>query len=264
MRQKKALSYVDLAVSAGVFILYLVIAIAVFKPGIKSDFRPDILTSIVEENIKNEIYWQAQRIPIFINTQPICVSKSEIYSNLEFHFPFDKSVINNKTARLLDQDLRLLDFEIDNIVNPNFTVQYNFACAGTLHKDIIYVAYFPQANLSPQITPTGGFTYSSDTTYSVKYGVKETLKGVSPDRFASFNSLDYAITKRKWGYPDSRDFSVEIFQGTNITESSNPIYSYQKAYPATKEVSVYAIEYADLMLYENTTRQVVTIRIKTW
>lgn len=262
MRQKKALSYVDLAVSAGVFILYLVIAIAIFKPGIKSDFRPDILTSIVEENIKNEIYWQAQRIPIFINqgSFPVALDDSR---NMVLEFPFDKSQINNTNSRVLDVNLQQLSFDIANKISNNLSVQFTFKLSNANKKSLVYLAYFPGANLSSNQDPNQ-IPLFAGAEFTYKYGVKETLKGVSPDKFASFNSLDYAVTKRKWGYPDSRDFSVEIFQGTNITESSNPIYSYQKAYPATKEVSVYAIEYADLILYENTTRQVVTVRIKTW
>ncbi len=262
MRQKKALSYVDLAVSAGVFILYLVIAIAIFKPGIKSDFRPDILTSIVEENIKNEIYWQAQRIPIFINQGSFPAVLDE-QRNMVLEFPFDKSKINNTNSRVLDINLQELDFDIANKVPNNLSVQYTFLTSNANKKSLVYLAYFPDANLSSSPDPSST-PLPAGAEFTYKYGVKETLKGISPDRFISFNSLDYAITKRKWGYPDSRDFSFEIFQGTNITDSSNPIYSYQKAYPATKEVPVYANEFADLILYENTTRQVVTVRIKTW
>ena len=264
MRQKKALSYVDLAVSAGVFILYLVIAIAVFKPGIKSDFRPDILTSIIQQNIQNEIYWQAQRIPIFVNQGDFpSASGTDQQRDMVLEFPFDKLQVNNTNSVVLDVNLQELPFDIATKVSNNLSVEYWFRQANINKKSLVYLTYFPGAYFSNRLDPDKpplsagiGFTY--------KYGVKETLKGISPDKFISFNLSDYPQTKRKWGYPDARDFSIEIFQGANLTNSNLPIYVYQKAYPASKEVPVYVIEYVDLILYQNTTRQVITVRIKAW
>lgn len=265
MHQKKALSYVDLAVSAGVFILYLVIALVIFRPGIASDFRGDLLTGIIEQNIRNEIYWSAQRYPIFIDNPTFPSLGGDFEYALNFKFPFDKLVINNRTSKIIDSNLNELAFEIDNTPDNNISVQYILKHKSPPpYKDIIYFVYFPSSSFSPQESPTALSIFATTNSFEVQYGVKETLSGVSLDKFNFFLLKDYASIKRQWGYPDSREFSLELFDGKNIVTSSAPIYKYQKVIQASSEVPVYVLEYVDLILYPNTTRQIVTVRIKAW
>lgn len=265
MHQKKALSYVDLAVSAGVFILYLVIALVIFKPGIKSDFRGDLLTSIIEQNLQNEIYWRAQRYPIFIDNPTYPPAGTDAEHTLIFAFPFDKAIINNKTARLIDSDLNELSFEIDNTPQNNIAAQFILKSKNPpSYKDIIYLVYFSGATFSPQNSPVAPSLFEAADTFNTKYGVKESLKGISIPKLNLFSQKSYKEIKRQWGYPDSRDFSVELFNGNKIDVNLAPLYSYQKFSPASSDIQVYVLEYVDLILYENTTRQIVTVRIKAW
>ena len=66
---KKGLTHIDWAMSIGLFIVYLIVLIILFRPAITTeDYSGDFLSSIVKQGLIDDSYITIEKIPIFIRT----------------------------------------------------------------------------------------------------------------------------------------------------------------------------------------------------
>src|SRR3989338_9043170 len=64
---KKGVSYIDVAISAGIFILYLLFIFVTLRPGIKEDISGEYLLQIISSGLNNKISMNISKYPLFIN-----------------------------------------------------------------------------------------------------------------------------------------------------------------------------------------------------
>ena len=64
--RKKGLSYVDWAISVGIFIVYAIILFFIFRPSLQQDYSQEYLGEIIKAGIEKDAYYSMERVPLFI------------------------------------------------------------------------------------------------------------------------------------------------------------------------------------------------------
>src|SRR3989344_6689523 len=64
---KKGLSYIDISISAGIFVLYLLFVFVTLRPGIKEDIGGGYLLQIVQRGFYDKVFINVSKYPLFIN-----------------------------------------------------------------------------------------------------------------------------------------------------------------------------------------------------
>lgn len=92
---KKAIGNdIDWIIAMGIFLIYLVMTLVYFKPGVKPVFNPDNLLDIVDENFGKTAYWEVTTQPMFvsrlncINPVPPGSQTCPLYNNNNEMFEF--------------------------------------------------------------------------------------------------------------------------------------------------------------------------------
>ncbi|MBN2880451.1 hypothetical protein JXM83_00200 [Candidatus Woesearchaeota archaeon] len=137
---------------------------------------------------------------------------------------------------------------VDFCVDEGDLIQFSFLY--NMSEDFNYKYIFFTGNY--EIAQTFSDTPAMDV------GISENLYGLNLDLLYSFNKTVDEV-KDEWGFPDSNDFRIVIFDPAN----KNYYFDYKTAEPDAS-VDIYAKEYNDYILdkYGNLTR--VSISLMTW
>lgn len=243
---KKGFGYVDLVISVGIFIIYILSIFIFFKPGIQEEYNPTYLNTIIEQSLKKDLYWQVEKMPIFINS--FLLLGVEGNKKFELEFPFNNWQNN---ANLYDSDLNEIGFQFDN---PNKLIFETYIKKG-FNKKTFYITHSSEISNPPLLSGT-----TLTTQFIYKYGVKENLYGINGQNLTDYlNNIDYNTLKNNWHYPTTKNFQISItnIEGTILSEVNSNISP-----PKESEVSV--LRWNDFILDKSGERTQVIVNIKTW
>ncbi len=93
--------------------------------------------------------------------------------------------------------------------------------------------------------------------YTVNTGLAENLSGISAALIKRLNESDYASLKKAWNFPQSRDFSFELLNGTNF-----PLLNYSPKSPGF--VNIFTRQFDEVLLEKYGSKTKYRLRVKGW
>ncbi len=251
---KKGLSYVDWAISLGIFLVFTLTIFVVFKPHVIEYQSVDYLVSIAEQGIKEYSYYEIERYPLF-------VKPSESVDNwLEVDMG-SYSALFSGNIRVYDSNLNLVSHNTngDNLYLGDF--DYNLV-GGTVYEFGILRSEL--AGFADDETNSWGPIVSclGDENTECTFGVVEKLRGFSESNVSSLldcGSIEnYNSFKEIIKYPSARDLSV-IISG----EGADPAFDCGFREPQESD-NVFAFNWADNMLQNDGTKVPVNVEVMVW
>lgn len=234
----------DLVISVGIFIIYILSVFILFKPGVQEEYNPDHLNTIVEQNLKNEIYYSIEKIPLYLKT-PVYIYGD--YAQVIFPFPD----WTETETYLYDETLTKLDYKFVEGFYKDIQINYPFSGGQTYTFWINRIKGGTNWNYN--------FIPANRALASAKYGVTETIYGISQVKLD--NLEDYETLKNNWNFPKSKDFKINI-KDLNPTPTINKKINWDATPPREAKVSV--LRWNDLILKETSETTQVIIEIRTW
>lgn len=272
---KKGVSYVDVAISAGIFIIYLLFIFVTLKPGIKEDIKGDYLLQIVSSNLNEKISMNLSKYPFFINYSEMDpggwdpTNGGDVIVELK-GFPFNWS--ENKTL-MLDKNYRNnyanMNFNITkhdtNTMNLTFIANSNnlrFNPPLTDH-DVFFLIHSEDFNLSadfsqPSATQTPRIL--SKDNFGFRFGTKETIFGIGEEKLLNTKN-NYQQLKQEFNFPFDKEFSFTVYEGKN---PNSIIYSYSEVIPTETEKNIFVLQWSDILIKKNGETIPIIINIRTW
>ncbi len=93
--------------------------------------------------------------------------------------------------------------------------------------------------------------------YSVMTGLAENLSGISMALMTRLNESDYPNLKKAWNFPQSRDFSFELLNGTSF-----PLVNYSPKSPGF--VNIFTKQFDEVLLEKYGSKTKYRLRVKGW
>jgi hypothetical protein len=241
---KKGFSYIDVAVSVGIFILALSIGFVLMRPAIKQENPGPILLPILKEGFENQTSWTIYRMPLFIKSSASGTLK--VMVQVPFNFYLGK-------INLTDYNLNYQEFGYKPLSDKGFNL--TFVHFFSTEKGVYYLLY--SADFNYTLSTSDPLPSESVSNSDTNFGVREELTGISLNKFNEL--VDYDQLKTNFRIPKNNDFSIAIYTTNNYTK----IAEYIPVEPS-KEKSVYVLEYTSFILYENSTRMPVYVSLRLW
>lgn len=284
---KKGASHVDWAISIGIFLVYVLGLIVFLRPGVQPLLNEDVLINLVQSNFNNETYLNIGKAPLLINLTNAGSGKYSVQINKGFPYDWAKenvsildrygvhlpTYIRQSTCDINGCDL-IFDADVERYAINKFTifhssVFYPNSSASSLNGSLTVIE-----NYDP-VLRKGNFTYS--------IGVNENIKGVYLPYLDNFvksyiTTASYSNLKRKWKFPDTREFALYLcnnknswdycyanpsegpYDGANLNFNSS---LYNITAPS-KDTNIFVKEYKDWIVNSRGERIIIRILIQVW
>jgi len=271
----KGLSYVDWAISAGLFITYLVTLFILIGPSFVEDYSPEYLGGIIRDGVRDKLSIEITRYPAFLELEAdpwptgLQAKPFRFYLN---NLPSEFSAIDPHQFIIYFEDYKIIRKSIDLTNNRLNFLENDMANLGVSSPPIdgkatIELSIFMTD--SPIFEHTNGGTGLSTWpgTQNSIIGVGEKITGVYEDKFTSFFDTTTFTTdqiRENLNYPSGRDFNITIFEGTDLT--AVPMMHYDTGVsPGEKDV-VNTLVWSDWLIGADTPyeKTLITIMVKTW
>ncbi len=239
---KKGLSYVDWAVSFGLFVIYLLAIFILLRPAISDSYNSEFLSTIVKQGMEEDSYIELSLYPVFVEI--IAGHPSSISLPLPAGYDF----LNDSNMILLDSVQSQLNTQI---AGNNLNFEYIFS-TGINKFTIVHSDMISYTNTLPGAISPGDFNYT--------IGIEENKEGLYEDLF--LNLPDYQDLKSDWGYPMNHEFAIYIYNSTELKSENIILYKNETELPQDKVVNV--LKWSDWKLNSNSTDESITILIQTW
>src|SRR3989344_255927 len=266
---KKGGSYIDVAISAGIFILYLLFIFVTLRPGIKEDISGEYLLQIISSGLNNKISMNISKYPLFINyhtenpIDPWDPNNEDVIVELK-GFPFNWT--ENKT-NILDKYYAPVIFNITrhdlNTLNLTLKTRNIILNSPLDDPDVFFLSYSEDFNFSadfslPSETQTPRII--SENNFYFRFGTKEIIFGIGEEKLNNTND-DYQQLKQKFNFPEDKDFIIIVYEGKS---PNNIIYSYSKIIPTETEKHIFVLQWSDILIKKDGTTIPIIINIRTW
>ncbi len=242
---KKGFSYVDVAVSVGIFLLGIIIALVLMRQGIKTEDTGSLILPDIRYRFENYTSYTIYRHPFFISNIP-----GNTPTHYQIQFPFN---YNPRNIKLVDYHFNDKQLSINSLTTVPI-IQFSDTIPDD-KKHIYYILYSDQFNFNNNNNPSITLDNPAQNTYQI--GLSDQITGISVDKFNNLPS--YNILKDTLKIPTYNDFSIFIYD----PQMNNVLYSYDNVQP-TEDKQVYVLQYSAYLLYDNSTRRPVTVNIRTW
>ena len=234
----------DWAISMGLFIIYILSLIIFLRPGLEEVADRTILLDILEDGFKNCTKHEFEKTPIIVNTSQIS-DKYALEINFVPKFPFD----GEETGfTMMDKNLVQIPFKLNNK-----KINFNATIIGNDFKNLFWLVYKKDSGFN-NIPPEGNpININSDPNFHYVLGITEYLEGIDE------NILDDLETeegiRNLFNYPEQNGFLINITKDGTTRE-------YQEG--EFNEENIFVKETKDFILYEDGTREKITINFRVW
>jgi len=251
---KKGVSHIDWVVSMGLFIVYVLILFIFIKPGYRPIDEGTILLKIVEDDFREDSYWNIDKVPLFITVSeeqydsPGCKEDGVYKNKLEikdFPFEWNNNFFIKKDSSYIESYLKseaitkYLDIVADDIGQGTNT----YFLLHSQDPSVVYDSSFGKTIIQPPFTNPDCFDYI--------FGVSEKLSGLKSTGRLSISKYP--------DYPNTREFAITIYNKDGTTA-----YSYSTAGEPPVNINVYVKQWGDWILNNDGTTIPVTVNIRAW
>jgi len=246
---KKGLDYVDWAMSVGIFIIYIILLFTVFKPQLQKDYSEDFLLNIVENNIKENLYDNLEKYPLFIELTG--TPEGNYLIKIPDLPPNSKWQVENTTV--INPNFEFLKTQVIEGISINF--DSSLTSPG---KNTFYILHSNKIKFHTDIPSNPNLLNDPDTQFDYQIGVGELIYGLSYNKTESLEP-DYEKLKEQWNFPSQRDFSIKVYNFSSIY----PMIDYTHVNPP-KEKNIYVRQWSTWLLNNNSIQTPVWINIQVW
>ncbi len=250
---KKGMMHIDWIIAIAIFILYISFFFTLLKPSFKSELQGDMLLSIIEENFKSTIYWNLTKNSLFVDCVQNCAGLQDLCLDV---YPFTWQENN---LRLFDNTQQLgFTFSQDCGPDDDLTFSHNINDGMNVFL-LVYDASHSYINpgwncANPDPFNPGDCLFFDTKNYNYSYGIVERVYGISEDKLNALKLTSYNEIKSLWNYPANNDFSIILYD-----QDRNILFYYNNlTYPK----DVYVREWADRILYQDTTTKQIIVNLK--
>jgi hypothetical protein len=247
-KNKKGLTYLDWAISLGIFLIAFISIIIFLKPGTEKEFQSDDLFKIIESNFFEETTWSITSVPVAIKNLNITseiILEHPTTSNWDFISPY-----NPQTTNLI---ITLVDLN-------KISITCDFEDCKTETSGEYQGVYIN--SLQDTSNPNKIFNMTDTSTGNSDYniGSREVSTGLNRTSLDNLTNIElYSTTKTRWGYPEKRDFKINITCLDNSCE-----YAKDPDYNVDLQTSIFVKEIASNILETDGSRKPVKVRISIW
>ncbi len=245
---KKGLSYIDVAVSVGIFVIYLIIAFVILKPSIKEENIASLLLPSLKNSFEKSVIWKIDKYPIFLNA-------TDPNPNYEITVPFG---FQPQKIDFVNKDIDNRDFYYQPfLVNGKQAFNLSFRDPSIIlnQAEPYYILYSDDFNNVHLANPES-MNPAPILSYNYDFGVKEEFIGISVQKFNNLPTIP--DLKNAFRFPNNNEFSISIYDLNEVQ-----IFDYSTSI-IPKEAKVYAIQYTSFILYQNSSRVPVFVQLKIW
>ncbi len=271
---KKGLTYIDIAMSVGIFVIYSLFLFIVLEPGVEGEFDEDYLPSIIRDGLTKDIYTNITILPIFIDYNPTqgaplasgtgggVPSPGEPGGPFQIQMDFSFNWQTDNEHILLLEDSSVTESEIvEDFEGIKLHFDISLLDDEEINRFILLRSY---ETFTGYNNPTN--TILQATQYEPQIGIAEVLTGISESKLSTLETYDYSNMKQQWYYPKSREFQLNIYDPSDL---STPIFTYGEE-PTDDVEKIYVLQWTDHLLNIDPTltpvlnNDPVVINIKTW
>ncbi len=256
--KKKGMVHIDWVVSFSIFFLYLAFIIIFLKPVRVESIGGEQLLDILEDNVRQQVYWNVTRVPLFVDCNG-CSSTDEICLDI---FPFDWQEGRMRIIKNNGQEIAF-DLDCTDLAGGELAFTDSFSSG----QNVYWIIYSPGDNSINNLDwvcteqPPATCTYIAEgfnnNEYQYRYGLPEFISGISGRRFRELSQQEYNGLKTSFRLPANNDFTVEL-----LDSGRNSLISYIKRQPDVR--NVYVREWGDRLLFNDTTSRPVIISTKVF
>ena len=244
---KKGLSYIDMAISVGIFAIYLIIAFIILKPSIKEENTASLLLPSLKNSFEKSVIWEIEKYPLFLYaTDP---NPYEII----VPFNFDSQKIDFVNKDIIVRDFYYQSFPVNG--KQAFKILFQEPTPALNNTEPYYILYSDDFDKSHLLNPPAGISAPADS-YNYTFGVKEEFIGISIQKINNLRSI--SDIKNTFRFPSNNDFSISIYDSNEM----QILDFYTLIIP--KDAKVYAIQYTSFILHQNSSRVPVFVQLKIW
>ncbi|MBS3147065.1 hypothetical protein J4471_05230 [Candidatus Woesearchaeota archaeon] len=279
---KKGVSYIDISVSAGIFILYLLFIFVTLRPGIKEDIKGEYLIQILQRALYNNITMEVEKYPLFIYYDPgydlggplgIATEGIIVMDNFPFTWRYTDYLLEENTTRINDTILSTdegISFNIKPMPgNPDkytLTMRVQDLIPSLSTPNTFWIIHSSSFNLTPDDGVDFGDPPDTETPriltpdhYFYQFGVRESLFGINLE--AANNLIkDTTKLKKDFNFPDRRNFDIIIYKG----DDGSILYRYlQNPFDET-EKSIFVLQWSDSLIQSDGTTVPIIVNLRAW
>lgn len=287
---KKGASHVDWAISMGLFLVFVMLALIFLRPGTEQIYKGDTLLKIIEDGLEEDGYYSIEKQFLVIEPTSISSDKYEMRIRNPTQYGVNPDwkinkahlgLVNNSLGTVPSEELLYIPYDLDDEycnINPS-------DCLGDVldietylidnEKNIFWFMYsedvnYPQYDVgiefpsNPEEGCFGTGTCLLDgENFTYEFGVSEISRGFSEDKLNDLESVDYAILKNDWDIPLDKNFRVTVINLTAYKEDGIDFFRGSED-PVPTGVSIFVKEWKDWTLTPKGELAPVEVRIELW
>lgn len=222
-RNKKG-SYVDWAVSMGIFLIYLIGLFILLRPGVTPIYKPEGLLQIVENKFMENVSWVVREIPLFVEKCKFCNVQGKSnpsivkVSDASWNFLFSKY-----SCEKYDGSVCITPYNSEKPLYGSFTITCkNDDNNPNFEKYKFTLVYYPSKN-KDAIANFKLVCFPSADCCKAFLGSSISKKGINPDWLAKLKSakIPYEDLKKSWDFPVEMNFAVYTGGSEDTLEKLN-------------------------------------------
>ena len=259
---KKGVSYIDIAISAGIFILYLLFVFVTLRPGIKEDVKGDYLIQIVENGFYQTAFINISKYPLFVDIENLWGPNLDGVIELS-GFPF--SWTENKTKILgKNNELKIFNITFDSQINKsNLTILDNSNNLKT-GQNLFGLFHSENFNFTPDFSsPGSGITprIRNPTHLNFTVGVAERSFGIGNQTIFNLKDITYDQTKSNINFPEEKEFFITIYDATNTDKA---LFGYGSSAQPDLEKFIFVLQWSDILIKDDGNSIPVIVNVRAW
>ncbi len=273
---KKAASHVDWAISMGIFLLYVLSMFTLIQPGIQPLHKSSELVIIAEDGLKNDIYYNITKTPIYITVKPTKILFTNYRIIVPLPIPGDNTDFNITYKAISGSEVsaRFTISGNDAVFNPPVAISGGAGPNGMTYNFFLYYSTDKYKTFPPSCG-WGGCPVANGL-FDYTMGATETRFGIDQAKLSSFtnsycfntipsDSRSYQKLKERWKYPAEKDFSIYYVPSGKIPYNINTdkIDLCARAQPLDQS-DIFVKEWIDWMLNTDSSLKPIILNVKSW
>tara|TARA_Y100000310_G_scaffold345729_1_gene468915 strand:+ start:877 stop:1635 length:759 start_codon:yes stop_codon:yes gene_type:complete len=246
------MSQVDWAISSGIFLVYVLGLLIFLKPGLQQELEDRFLISIVEENLKDDVFITLEKTPLFINVTSADTGNYKI--SIKETLPFEG---DEEDFAIINENSTLLNF--DFFGSQNKFIRFD----GFIEKNKLntfWLLYLKNETYNNN-NPVNEIEIESGENFTYIYGSTEQIIGIDYNNLVGLNPDEDAL-KGSWEFPLSKDFSIYLANTSNKQYSNEDIVFYYNENKSKQQTNIFVKEFKDNLLFNNGDRQTIILNLR--
>jgi hypothetical protein len=244
---KKGLSYIDWAISFGIFVISVILLFVLINPYFSQEYSNEYLLSLAKQGLEESAYVELSIFPLYVYFE----DGEDGVQNANLPV-YDDLFSETESIGLIDSDYEVIEnYEI----NGN---KISFDASLSNGVNTFYILYFNDV----EYVQFGGDGALCDQSLECTFGIEEKRKAFFVDKLGTlFDFESYNDFKMELTYPLNKNIIIEVYgDGNIILYNSSSIENIEP----TKSDNIYVLSWNDYLMDKFGNKELIKIIIKVW